>query len=382
VRTSWDHGLNRPTSSGPPGVTSSRIALATAGFCAAGTSVYPYGLLSLINARAIARAVPIVALLALSCAALIAFPDRPTASSEGIQFTDVTKKSGLNFQQSYGDRHLDNIVEGSGTGVCVFDYNNDGFMDVYFPNGKWTEGLSDDDSRDLRGKLTNHLFRNNGDGTFTDVTVEAGLGGSRYSVGCAAADYDNDGNVDLLVLNYGQNELFHNDGNGRFTEVSTKAGLTGASFSLSAVWYDYNNDGYLDLFIGNYVKYDKTKAVGFDPAAGYPGPLSYVGQPNLLYRNNGDGTFTDVTREMGLWKPDGRSMSVTAADFHNDGRLELLSTNDAMANYFFEMDSRGVYQERAIEINLAYGANGENVALPRHPQAGCCITPRTGCGPR
>jgi hypothetical protein len=305
---------------------------------------------------------PLGALLALSGVALIAFPEKSPPTLGSIRFTDVTKKSGLNFQQSYGDRRLDNIVEGTGTGVCVFDYNDDGFLDVYFPNGKWTEGLSDDDSRDLRGKLTNHLFRNNGNGTFTDVTVEAGLGGSHYSAGCAAADYDNDGYVDLLVLNYGQNELFHNDGHGRFTEVSTKAGLTDASFSLSAVWYDYNNDGYLDLFIGNYVKYDKTKAAGFDPAEGYPGPLSYSGQPNRLYRNNGDGTFTDVTREMGLWKPDGRSMSVTAADFHNDGRLELLSTNDAMANYFFEMNSRGVYEEHALEMNLAYGDNGENVA--------------------
>src|SRR5271166_21186 len=293
---------------------------------------------------------------------LFAFQGKPPATEGRIRFTDVTKKSGLNFQQSYGDRHLDNIVEGTGTGVCVFDYNNDGFLDVYFPNGKWTEGLSDPDSRNLRGKLKNHLFRNNGDGTFTDVTDQAGLGGSRYSAGCAAADYDNDGNVDLLVLNYGQNELFHNDGNGKFTEVSTKAGLTDARFSLSAVWYDYNNDGYLDLFIGNYVKYDKTKSVGFDPAAGYPGPLTYSGQPNLLYRNNGDGTFTDVTKEMGLWKPDGRSMSVTAADFNNDGKLELLSTNDAMENYYFEMNAHGVYEERALEMNLAYGDNGENVA--------------------
>ena len=159
---------------------------------------------------AIACATPIPVLLALTCAALIALPDKPPVSGASIRFTDVTKESGLNFQQSYGDHHLDNIVEGTGTGVCVFDYNNDGFLDVYFPNGKWTEGLSDEGSRDLRGKLTNHLFRNNGDGTFTDVTVEAGLGGSRYSVGCAAADYDNDGNVDLLVLNYGKNELFHN----------------------------------------------------------------------------------------------------------------------------------------------------------------------------
>jgi hypothetical protein len=142
---------------------------------------------------------PLIAFLALSSAAVIAFTEQPPETAGSIRFTDVTKKSGLNFQQSYGDRHLDNIVEGTGTGVCVLDYDNDGFLDVYFPNGKWTEGLSDDDSRDLRGKLTNHLFRNNGNGTFTDVTIEAGLGGSRYSVGCAAADYDNDGNVDLLV---------------------------------------------------------------------------------------------------------------------------------------------------------------------------------------
>jgi len=307
-------------------------------------------------------AAPLIALLALRGTAVTALLQQRRETAGGIRFADVAKGSGLIFQQSYGDRRLDNIVEGTGTGVCVFDYNNDGFLDVYFPNGKWTEGLSDEDSRDLRGKLTNHLFRNNGDGTFTDVTRQAGVGGSRYSVGCAAADYDNDGYVDLLVLNYGQNELFHNNGNGTFTEVATKAGLTDARFSLSAVWYDYNNDGYLDLYIANYVKYDKARDAGFDPAAGYPGPLTYSGQPNLLYRNNGDGTFTDVTREMGLWKPDGRSMSVTAADFNNDGRLELLSTNDAMANYYFEMNARGVYEEHALDMNLAYGENGENVA--------------------
>jgi hypothetical protein len=304
----------------------------------------------------------VILLLALTCAALTALQWKPPSPPGRILFTDVTTASRLKFQQSYGDRHMDNIVEGTGTGVCVVDYNNDGFLDVYFPNGKWTEGLSKPGSRDLRGKLTNHLFRNNGDGTFTGVTKQAGVGGSHYSVGCAAADYDNDGHVDLLVLNYGQNELFHNNGDGTFTEVATKAGLTDARFSLSAVWYDYNDDGYLDLYIGNYVKYDPTKAAGFDPAAGYPGPLTYSGQPNLLYRNNGDGTFTDVTKRMGLWKPEGRSMSVTAADFNNDGRLELLSTNDSMENYYFEMNSHGVYEEHALERDLAYGENGENVA--------------------
>ena len=308
------------------------------------------------------RAALVIVLSTLGVVSVAAIQERQQVAAPKTSFADVTRASGLDFHQSYGDRRLDNIVEGTGTGVCVFDYNNDGYLDVYFPNGKWTDGVSSPDDRDLAGKLKNHLFRNNGNRTFTDVTDQAGLGGSQYSIGCAAADYDNDGNVDLLVLNYGRNELFHNDGNGRFTEVGTKACLTGAHFSLSAVWYDYNNDGYLDLFIGNYVEYDETKSRGYDPVVGYPGPLIYGGQSNLLYRNNGDGTFTDVTKAMGVWKPEGRSMSVTAADLNNDGRLELLSTNDAMENYYFEMNPGGVYQERAIEMNLAYSDNGAGVA--------------------
>jgi hypothetical protein len=179
--------------------------------------------------------------LTVSAVGVIAL-QAPKPNSGGIVFSDRTKQSGLDFKQSWGDHHLDNIVEGTGTGVCVFDYNNDGYLDVYFPNGKWTPGVSDNEARnDLRGKLSNHLFRNNGDGTFTDVTKQAGLGGSSYSVGCSAADYDNDGYVDLLVLNYGQSELFHNNHDGTFTDVAKKAGLADPAdprFSLSAVWYD------------------------------------------------------------------------------------------------------------------------------------------------
>jgi hypothetical protein len=300
-------------------------------------------------------------LLMASCASVVAWQEK-AAPPGVIFFTDITKAAGVNFHQSYGDFHMDNIVKGTGTGVCVFDYNNDGLLDIYFPNGKWTRGVNNNEGRELRGKLSNHLFRNNGNGTFTEVTTEAGVGGQRYSIGCSAADYDNDGFVDLLVLNYGQNELFHNNGNGTFTEVATKAGLTDSRFSLSAVWYDYNNDGYLDVYVSNYLYYDDGKFRDFYPAAGYPGPLSYNGLPNALYRNNGDGTFTDVTKDMGMWKPDGRSMSVTAADFNNDGKLEILSTNDAMENYYFEMNSKGVYEEKAIELNVAYSENGQGVA--------------------
>ena len=278
-------------------------------------------------------------------------------------FTDITKQAGIDFRHSYGDHHLDNIVEGTGAGVCLFDYNNDGLLDIYFLTGTWTKGVSDNEGRDLRGKFHNKLYRNNGDGTFTDVTEQAGVDGEGiYSTGCSAADYDNDGYVDLYVLNYGRNLLYHNNGNGTFTEVGEKAGLADTHWSLSAVWYDYNNDGWLDVYVCNYLTYDDGKFRDFYPAAGYPGPLSYEGEPDFLFRNNGDGTFTDVTKEVGMYDPDGRGMSVTAADVNNDGRLEIYVSNDAMENNQFEMGPDGKYVDRAIEAGTAFGENGQNVA--------------------
>ncbi len=278
-------------------------------------------------------------------------------------FTDVTREAGIAFKHSYGDHHLDNIVEGTGAGACFFDYNNDGFLDIYFVTGTWTKGVSGNEGRDLRGKLSNRLYRNNGNGTFTDVTEKAGVGGKGiFSSGCSAADYDNDGHVDLYVLNYGANILYHNNGDGTFTDVSEKSGLADPRWSLSAVWFDYNNDGWLDVFVGNYLKYDDGKFRDFYPAQGYPGPLSYSGEPSALYRNNGDGTFSDVTKQAGMWKPDGRAMSVTAADFNNDGRMDVLVANDAMENYYFEADGKGGFVEKAVEAGLAFSENGQNVA--------------------
>jgi hypothetical protein len=278
-------------------------------------------------------------------------------------FTDVTREAGIAFKHSYGDHHLDNIVEGTGAGACFFDYNNDGFLDIYFVTGTWTKGVSSNEGRDLRGKLSNRLYRNNGNGTFTDVTEKAGVGGKGiFSSGCSAADYDNDGYVDLYVLNYGANILYHNNGDGTFTDVSEKSGLADPRWSLSAVWFDYNNDGWLDVFVGNYLKYDDGKFRDFYPAQGYPGPLSYSGEPNALYRNNGDGTFSDVTKQAGMWRPDGRAMSVTAADFNNDGRMDVLVANDAMENYYFEADGKGGFVEKAVQAGLAFSENGQNVA--------------------
>jgi len=278
-------------------------------------------------------------------------------------FTDITKAAGITFKHSYGDHHLDNIVEGTGAGACFFDYDGDGLMDIYLVTGTWTKNVSSNEGRDLRGKLSNKLYHNNGDGTFTDVTEKAGVGGNgAFGSGCSAADYDNDGHVDLYVLNYNGNILYHNNGDGTFADVTKKAGLASNRWGLSAVWFDYNNDGYLDVFVGNYLLYDDGKFRDFYPAAGYPGPLSYSGQPNALYRNNGDGTFTEVTKEAGLFKPDGRAMSVTVADFRNIGLLDIFVANDAMENYFFENSGKGTFVEKAVNYGLAFGENGQGVS--------------------
>ncbi len=278
-------------------------------------------------------------------------------------FTDVTKPAGITFKHSYGDHHLDNIVEGTGGGVCVFDYNNDGLPDIYFVTGTWTRNVSDNEGRDLRGKLSNRLYKNNGNGTFADVTAQAGVDGKGvFSSGCSAADYDNDGRVDLYVLNYQGNILYHNNGDGTFTDVTEKSGLRDGHWSLSAVWFDYNNDGLLDVYVCNYLKYDDGKFRDFYPAQGYPGPLSYSGEPDILYRNNGDGTFTDVTKEAGLWQPDGRGMSVSVADFNNDGYLDIFVANDAMENHFFENTGKGTFVEKALELGVAFGENGQGVS--------------------
>jgi len=278
-------------------------------------------------------------------------------------FTDTTKEAGITFKHSYGDHHMDNIVEGTGSGVCVFDYNGDGLLDIYFVTGTWTKNVSDNEGRDLRGKLSNRLYRNNGNGTFTDVTEAAGVGGKGiFSSGCSAADYDNDGRVDLYVLNYGPNILYHNNGDGTFTDVSEKSGLADPHWSLSAVWFDYNNDGWLDVYVCNYLKYDDGKFRDFYPVQGYPGPLSYEGEPDFLFRNNGDGTFTDVTKEAGLWQPEGRGMSVTAADFNNDGYLDIFVSNDAMENHYFENTGKGTFVEKALQMGVAFGENGQGVS--------------------
>jgi len=307
-------------------------------------------------------------LVALAAAVLCC---APTFAAEPAwpRFTDITESAGIKFKHRIGDLEMSNIVEATGPGCCVFDYNNDGLMDLYFVNGRWHPDVSDNRGRLLKGKLHNVMYRNNGDGTFTDVTQEAGVGGNEDSYGMAAsaADYDNDGFVDLFVCNYGRNILYHNNGNGTFTDVTEKAGLagTGAGWSVAAPWLDYNKDGRIDLFVVDYLQYDKgefQRTGAYYKADSFPGPLSYPGLPDHLYRNNGDGTFSDVTKEAGLWDPNGRGMGGVACDLNGDGWPDIYVTNDAMPNELWINDGHGHFKDMAADTGTAFGEGGQGVS--------------------
>jgi hypothetical protein len=311
-------------------------------------------------------AFPLALLLAVPPVATSAQTPAPPASAavavEKVPvFTEMTEKAGVTWRRSFGDHDLSNIVEGTGSGACVFDYDGDGKLDVYFPNGRWERTVSDNRGRDLIGQLRNALYRNLGGFAFEDVTEKAGVAGKGFGFGCSAADYDEDGDLDLLVLNYGPNELYRSEGDGTFTEVAAEVGLADPRWSLNASWLDYDRDGDLDVFVTNYLEYDEGKFRSFYAASGYPGPLSYNGVSCALYRNDG-GKFTDVTKEAGVWNDGGRAMSAIAADLDDDGLLDLYVANDSMENYYYENKGDGTFAEKGLELGLALGQNGQGVS--------------------
>ena len=284
----------------------------------------------------------------------------PQAAKSAIRFEDATAKSGIDFIHSFGSRQLGSLLEGTGAGCIWFDYNNDGLPDLYVVNGRPL-----DDSMHpypLKDKPNppphNHLYRNNGDGTFTDVTDKAGLNPDMYAVAVTAADYDNDGYEDLLVTGYGKTILYHNNGNCTFTDVTAKAGLQVDGWAISSTWLDYDRDGCVDLFVGRYVKFDP-KYRNYYAADNYPGPLDYEGETNRLYHNNCDGTFTDVTDKSRIGAYIGRTMGVTAADYDGDGWPDIYVANDKTENFLFRNKHDGTFEEIAADLGVAYGQNGE-----------------------
>jgi len=283
--------------------------------------------------------------------------DKAIRATPFPKFEDVTRKSGINFQHSFGEKALSSIQEGTGSGCAWIDYNNDGFMDLYVVNGRHVDGLTDHSTPDGID-ATNHLYRNNGDGTFTDVTTQAGVPGNGFGVGITAGDFDNDGNEDLYVTNYDSAILYHNNGNGTFTDITAKAGVTNPTFGTGAAFLDYDHDGRLDLFVGNYLKYDPASRQ-FYSAQQYPGPLEYAPETNRLFHNNGDGTFSDVSAASGISAQPGRAMGVTVGDYDGDGWPDIYVANDTMASFLYHNNRDGTFTDVAAEMGAAYGQNGE-----------------------
>ena len=283
-------------------------------------------------------------------------PTPPIAAKPGDLFEDVTRKAGIGFVHQFPHQRIANILLSNGAGAVVFDYDNDGFVDLYLLNWGPLEGVTSVPPGTPR--QPNRLYHNRGDGTFEDVTAKAGLAGSGFASAATAGDYDNDGHADLYVAGIGCSQLFRNRGDGTFEDVTAKAGVGHGGAGISATWLDFDNDGFLDLYVVNYLTYIPEKESEQNPGA-YPGPLAYAGQANVLYRNRGDGTFEDVTQAAGLYSPGHRGMSVSAFDANRDGCVDLYVSNDDTPNQLFLNDGHGHFTEVATDAGVAFNSIGE-----------------------
>ena len=281
-------------------------------------------------------------------------------SPAAIQFVDVTEEAGIDFRHVNGAEGEYHLPETLGAGGAFFDADNDGYLDIYLVNsGYW------DKSPSAKQALST-FYRNNGDGTFTDITKTAAVENrGNYGQGAACADYDNDGNVDLYVTNFGTNVLYRNNGDGTFTDVTASAGVGDPGWSSSACFLDYDLDGHLDLFVVNYLVYSLDVTYlpcREDGAHTYCHPSLFEGAPDRLYRNNGDGTFTDVSQESGVGGISGmfhgKGLGVVSADFNNDGALDLYVANDDTRNDFFYNNGDGTFSEISLLAGCAYSFNG------------------------
>ncbi len=281
------------------------------------------------------------------------------ASPEAAQFPFEeipSEKSGIQWMHTSGQSPEKYLPESSGPGCAFLDYDNDGWMDIYLVNSGKCDFFTPS------SPLRNALYKNNRDGTFTDVTEKAGVGAGGYGQGVAVGDYDGDGLPDLYVTQYGRSILYHNNGDGTFTDVTEKAGVAAPGWSSSAVWFDYDNDGRLDLFVGRFVDFSKelNKPCGIheDGQRHYCIPKVYSPMPSWLFHNNGDGTFTDVSKESGIASHPGKVWGVVATDINNDGLMDLFVANDTVANFLFVNRGKGKFEEIGELAGIAYSSEG------------------------
>src|SRR5215468_8785159 len=301
---------------------------------------------------------PLAALFVFTLAILVigkigrsAAADSPAA----IQFRDVTQQAGIHFVHNNGAFGKKYLPETMGPGVAFIDYDNDGWPDIFLVNGVDWPGHGQKHSAPK-------LYHNNHDGTFTDVTHKAGLDVEMFGMGVAVGDYDNDGYDDLFVTAYGQNRLFHNNGNGTFTNVTQKAGLQGPKeFSTSAAWVDYDKDGHLDLVVANYVQWTPESDLYCTmdgKSKSYCTPESYKGTAVRLWHNNGNRTFTDVTQKAGLGDATSKTLGVAVLDYDNDGWPDLLFSNDTQPNKLYRNNGNGTFSEKAVVAGVAFSEDG------------------------
>ncbi len=271
-------------------------------------------------------------------------------------FQEIGKEIGLDFVHSIGADHLNNIVESVGGGAAFLDYDQDGYMDIYTCSGTWIKGFSKSEEPEKLPK--NHLYRNKQDGTFEDVTEKAGVGGPWYSMGVTVGDFNNDGYPDIYVSNNGSNTLYKNNGDGTFKDITKRAKVGGKECSVGAVWLDFDNDGLLDLYVGNYLNFDPEYKYYYAPD-GFPGPLAYDSQKDILYHNKGDGNFEDVTEKMGIIDIDGRAMGVGAADYDDDGFVDIYVANDHTVNFLWHNDQGKGFTDKGVMSGTGFSQSGE-----------------------
>jgi len=287
-------------------------------------------------------------------------------SAGGGRFSDVTEKLGIHFRQQASPTSKKYLLETMGSGVALFDYDNDGRLDIFFANGarlddptpKGTVPKKDDP------KYWNRLYHQKPDGSFEDVTESAGLAGIGYSTGVAVGDYDNDGFEDLFVAGYGRSTLYHNNGNGTFTDVTATAGVAGSGWMTSAAWVDYDNDGRLDLVVARYMQwdFDDIYCVQHEKAfRSYCHPDLFKPASVLLYHNDGNGKFTEVSHQAGVDKP-GKGLGLAVADYDHDGWVDILLTNDSIPQYLFHNRGNGTFEEVGLASGAAVDGNGNSFA--------------------